>query len=124
MGSFFILTYSLINSVRRRLHDLFSESTFLFESGSTSFTETLIKLSSCNSDKLVQKSLHLLNRHFSAETHLFQSAVQTQLLLTEESKKVKFTDGRTLPLSGLLYLNYIQFPLLSGFLLELNILYI
>jgi inositol 1,4,5-triphosphate receptor type 1 len=81
---------SLIYAARDQLRELFSESKFGFESDSTpdSFAETLIELSSCNCHKLVQRSLHLLNRHFSAETTLFQRAVQTQLLTTEESKKV------------------------------------
>ena len=40
------------------------------------------------SHELVQGSLHLLNRYFSSETSLFHNAMQTQLLLTEESKTV------------------------------------
>ena len=98
MSPFFNLTYSLIYAARDQLRELFSESKFGFESDSTpdSFAETLIELSSCNNDKLVQRSLHLLNRHFSAETTLFQRAVQTQLLITKESKEVRFTDSHTI----------------------------
>ena len=45
-------------------------------------------MSRYDSDELVQGSLHLLNRYFSAETSLFHSALQTQLLVTKESKEV------------------------------------
>ena len=78
-----------MTSVREQLKIIFSVSAFSFEQqGSKHFAEILLKLSGSESDKLVQRSLHLLNRHFSAEDILFRSAVQTQLLLTEKSKEV------------------------------------
>ena len=77
--------------VRDRLKVLFSKSAYFFEGSEyagTPFTEILIDMSCYHSDEVVQGSLHLLNRYFSAETSLFDSALQTQLLLTEESKEV------------------------------------
>ena len=49
----------------------------------------MVDMSRYDSDELVQGSLHLLNRYFSAETSLFYSAIQTQLLMTKESKEVR-----------------------------------
>ena len=106
MTPFLNLTSNFVHPVRLRLQHLFSESKFLFESGSGFFTETLIELSDYKSEKLVQRALHLLNRHFSAESMLFQSAIQTQLLITEESKKVRFTIGCLV-----FYIYCVQYPL-------------
>ena len=39
--------------------------------------------------------MHLLNRFYSAEVTLFQKAIQTQLLVTEESQRV-FTEIKEL----------------------------
>ena len=54
-------------------------------------------MSRYHNDELVQGSLHLLNRFFSSETSLFHSSVQTQLLLTEESKRVSHSLPPSLP---------------------------
>ena len=85
---------SLVNTARERLKFLLSKSAYFFEkseytsSNASPFTEIMVDMSRYDSDELVQGSLHLLNRYFSAETSLFHSAVQTQLLLTKESKEV------------------------------------
>ena len=76
---------------RERLKFIFSQSAYFFEAPnytSTSFQDILIDLSCYESNQLVQGSLHLLNRFYSAEVTLFQKAIQTQLLVTEESQRV------------------------------------
>jgi hypothetical protein len=83
----------MVGTVRERLKFLFSKSAYFFERSdylrsSTPFPEILIDMSCYHSEELVQGSLHLLNRLFSAETSLFHSALQTQLLLTDKSKEV------------------------------------
>ena len=89
----------IVKESRDRLRALFANSAYFFEgseyirSSKTPFAEILVDMSCYHSDELVQGSLALLTRYFSAESSLFHSALQTQLLLTEQSKKV-----------GLLYL--------------------
>ena len=83
----------MVSSVRERLNFLFSKSAYFFERSeytrtSTLFPDILVDVSCYHSDELVQGSLHLLNRLFSAETSLFHSALQTQLLVTQQSKEV------------------------------------
>ena len=94
-ASFIIrMTLSLISTARDRLKTLFSKSTFFFERMeyidyvATPIQEILLDMSSYESDGLVQGSLHLLNRCYSSEISLFESAMQTQLLFTKESQKV------------------------------------
>ena len=48
----------------------------------------LLDLAMYENDDLVQGSLQLLDKIFSSELHLFQRAVQAELLLTAESKKL------------------------------------
>lgn len=83
----------MVSTVRERLKFLFSKTAYFFERSeylrsATPFPEILIDMSCYHSDDLVQGSLHLLNRFFSAETSLFDSSLQTQLLLTQQSKEV------------------------------------
>ena len=83
----------MVGTVRERLKFLFSKSAYFFERSeylrsSMPFPEILIDMTCYDSDELVQGSLHLLNRLFSAEASLFHSALQTQLLLTPKSKEV------------------------------------
>ena len=94
-ASFIIrMILSLISTARDRLKTLFSKSAFFFErmeyidSVATPIQEILLDMSSYESDELVQGSLHLLNRCYSSEISLFESAMQTQLLFTKESQKV------------------------------------
>ena len=71
---------------------LFSQSAYTFEKSDSSqerpLSDILLDLSNYHSDKLVQSSLHLLNRMYSSEITLFEKAVQSQLLVTETSQKV------------------------------------
>lgn len=86
----------MVNTARQRLKFLFSKSAYFFERSeytSTPFSEVLIDMSRYDCEELVQGSLRLLNRYYSAEIGLFHSSLQTQLLLTDESKRV------SLPLS-------------------------
>ena len=48
----------------------------------------LLDLAMYENDDLVQDSLQLLNKIFSSELHLFQRAIQAQLLTAEESEKL------------------------------------
>ena len=66
----------------------FEKNEYLNSTGNTSFPDILIDLSKYQSDKLVMGSLHLLNRFYSAEVTLFEKAIQTQLLVTDESQRV------------------------------------
>ena len=91
----------MVNTARQRLKFLFSKSAYFFEKSeytNTPFPEILIDMSCYDCEKLVQGSLHLLNRYFSVETALFSTALQTQLLVTTESKRVSVC-GECLPLS-------------------------
>ncbi len=91
---------------RERLKFIFSQSAYCFESPdcSPSFPEMLLDLSQYECDELVQGSLHLLNRFFSSELSLFNKAIQTQLLVTEQSKKI-FTEVEELLLTLRRYMN-------------------
>ena len=83
---------------RDRLKFIFSKSAYYFESPSKAFPEILLDLSEYESDELVQSSLHLLNRFYSSEVSLFQKAIQTQLLVTDQSKDVFQKVGNELPI--------------------------
>lgn len=89
-----LMGYRIVKESRDRLRALFTNSAYFFEgteyvrSSKTPFSEILVDLSCYHSDELVQGSLYLLNRYFSAESSLFHSALQTQLLLTDQSMKV------------------------------------
>ncbi len=48
----------------------------------------LLDLAEYRHDDLIQESLALLNRCYSAEITLFQKAIQTELLVTPESLRV------------------------------------
>ena len=86
---------SMMRTVRERLERIFSKSAYDFELDSKPrrkpFTHVLLDLSHYDSDALVQGSLHLLNRFFSEELAVFDSAVQTQLLQTDKSIAVSAT---------------------------------
>ncbi|XP_070538210.1 inositol 1,4,5-trisphosphate-gated calcium channel ITPR3-like [Ptychodera flava] len=67
------------------LHDIFKE-TRLFKD--KEFREIMMDLSNYKYDKMVQESMHLLNRRYSTYFNLFTRAVQAQVLLTEKSVTV------------------------------------
>lgn len=91
----------LVQVARDRLKSIFSESAYFFENPTYTFAthmpfpDILIDLSSYHSNELVQGSMHLLNQFYSAEEMLFQKAIQTKLLVTDESRRV-FTEIREL----------------------------
>lgn len=64
--------------------------------------EILLDLANYNYDKLIQHSLLLLDRHYTAQTDILQKAIHTQLLKTPESNELYRT------VNGLL-LNLIAF---------------
>lgn len=85
------LPHSVVFLARERLKFMFSTSAYCFEHSDYSpktFPEILLDLSKYECDELVQGSLHLLNRYFSSEISLFSKAIQTQLLVTQQSVKV------------------------------------
>ena len=97
-----LLPPSLVQLARRRLEAIFFQSAYFFEksdylNSNRSFPDILIDLSKYQSDKLVVGSLHLLNRFYSAEVTLFEKAIQTQLLVTDESRRVFAEIGEWLP---------------------------
>ena len=79
---------------RERLKFIFSKSAYFFETPNYTsptnipFQDILIDLTCYGSNDLVQGSMHLLNQFYSAEETLFQKAIQTQLLVTDESRSV------------------------------------
>ena len=75
----------------------FEDPKYLNSTGNTSFPEILIDLSKYQSEKLVLGSMHLLNRFYSAEVTLFEKAIQTQLLVTDESRRVFAEIEKLLP---------------------------
>ena len=100
----FFLHPSVVQLARDRLKAILFPSAYFFEdpkylnsTDNKSFPDILIDLSKYQSDKLVLGSLHLLNRFYSAEVTLFEKAIQTQLLVTDESRRVFAEIGKLLP---------------------------
>ena len=98
------LHLSVVQLARDRLKAILFLSAYFFEdpkylnsTGNTSFPEILIDLSKYQSEKLVLGSMHLLNRFYSAEVTLFEKAIQTQLLVTDESRRVFAEIEKLLP---------------------------
>ena len=75
----------------------FEDPKYLNSTDNTSFPEILIDLSKYQNEKLVLGSMHLLNRFYSAEVTLFEKAIQTQLLVTDESRRVFAEIEKLLP---------------------------
>ena len=91
----FFLHPSVVQLARDRLNAILFPSAYFFEdpkylnsTDNKAFPDILIDLSKYQSDKLVLGSMHLLNRFYSAEVTLFEKAIQTQLLVTDESRRV------------------------------------
>ena len=88
---------------RDRLKAILFLSAYFFEdpknlnSTDKSFPEILIDLSKYQSEKLVLGSMHLLNQFHSAEVTLFEKAIQAQLLVTDESRRVFAEIEKLLP---------------------------
>ena len=84
----------LIQLAGDRLKYLFSLSEYYIEKDECEsavgqrFPALLLDLANYYDDELIQESLHLLNRFYSAEITLFQKAIQTELIHTEESHTV------------------------------------
>ena len=98
------LHLSVVQLARDRLKAILFLSAYFFEdpkylnsTGNTSFPEILIDLSKYQNEKLVLGSMHLLNRFYSAEVTLFEKAIQTQLLVTDESRRVFAEIEKLLP---------------------------
>ena len=87
-------TCRLVQLARDRLKYLFSLSEYYIEkdecelAAGQRFPTLLLDLANYHDNELIQESLHLLNRFYSAEMTLFQKAIQTELILTEESHTV------------------------------------
>ena len=98
------LHLSVVQLARDRLKAILFLSAYFFEdpkylnsTDNKSFPEILIDLSKYQSEKLVLGSMHLLNRFYSAEVTLFEKAIQTQLLVTDESRRVFAEIEKLLP---------------------------
>ena len=94
----------LVQLARDRLRYIFSQSEYFFEKseytsrGAALMQNILLDLANYSSDSLVQGSLHLLNRFYSSEVTLFSKAIQTQLLVTDQSKQVFRDIEKLLPI--------------------------
>ena len=88
---------------RDRLKYLFSLSEYHIEKDECAsavgrrFPALLLDLANYHDDELIQESLHLLNRFYSAEITLFQKAIQTELIVTDESHTVSQVIQMELP---------------------------
>ncbi len=74
------------NQARKWLEEVFNESTYLEHCESS--REHVKMFLQCASEDVLRGSLHFLNRLFSIEASLFCKAIQTQLLVTDQSKEV------------------------------------
>ncbi|KAL4219957.1 hypothetical protein ACF0H5_020368 [Mactra antiquata] len=77
--------FGVSKSGMKRLTEIFEITSFL---KGYEITDILLDLSHYEYDDMVRKSMHLLNRHFSAYNNLFQRAVQAQVLITDFSVNV------------------------------------
>ncbi|XP_065894275.1 inositol 1,4,5-trisphosphate-gated calcium channel ITPR1-like isoform X2 [Dysidea avara] len=75
----------LMGLATRRVERIFSFSSYDSED---SLPETLLGLLRWQNNEILTESLQLLNRYYSSEEILFQKAIQAQLLINPESKKV------------------------------------
>ena len=88
------MNHRLVQVACERLQYLFSLSEYYVEKETCvfdvgrSFPTLLLDLANYHDDELIQESLHLLNRFYSAEITLFQKAIQTELLVSTESRRV------------------------------------
>lgn len=69
----------------RRLTEIFEITSFL---KGYDIVDILLDLSNYEYDDMVRKSMHLLNRYYSAHNNLFRRAVQAQVLITDGSVQV------------------------------------
>ncbi|XP_052783710.1 inositol 1,4,5-trisphosphate receptor type 1-like isoform X3 [Mya arenaria] len=69
----------------KKLAEIFEITSFL---KAYEIVEILLDLSHYEYDDMVRKSMHLLNRHFSAHQNLFTRAVQAQVLITDMSVQI------------------------------------
>lgn len=77
--------YSIHRKLTKILRDAFDKTSY-FEK--KQLTDVLLDLSKYNYDKLVVKSLSVLNKFFSSRTGAFQAAIDSQILLTADSVRV------------------------------------
>ena len=77
----------LVETARNRIQEIFKQADGDLENSmkQDQLAPILFDLAMYKNDDLVQSSFQLLDKIFSSELHLFQRAVQAQLLLTVES---------------------------------------
>ncbi|XP_077862152.1 inositol 1,4,5-trisphosphate-gated calcium channel ITPR1-like [Saccoglossus kowalevskii] len=80
-----VICFYFSSATVEHLTDIFERTVYFKED---KLTEILLDLSNHKYDKMVQKSLYLINRRYSSYSNLFNRAVQAQLLLTDTSVKV------------------------------------
>ncbi|XP_025079753.1 inositol 1,4,5-trisphosphate receptor type 3-like [Pomacea canaliculata] len=69
----------------KQLQDIFDQTDMFVD---CEIVDTLLDLAHYDYDEMVSKSLHLLNRYFSAYRALFNCTIQAQVLLTDSSVQV------------------------------------
>ncbi|CAD5116200.1 DgyrCDS5116 [Dimorphilus gyrociliatus] len=77
--------YSIQRKLTKTLREAFDKTSY-FEK--RQLIDVLLDLSKYNYDKLVVKSLSVLNKFFSSRTGAFQAAIDSQILLTADSVRV------------------------------------
>ncbi|XP_053404101.1 inositol 1,4,5-trisphosphate receptor type 3-like isoform X2 [Mercenaria mercenaria] len=75
----------LAKKAKKKMADIFDSTAFMRQ---FNLVDILLDLSQYEYDDIVRKSMHLLNRWFSAYQNLFKRAVLTQILITDESVEV------------------------------------
>ena len=85
------LILRLVETARTRIQDIFKQADEGLQNSvlkQDDLAPILLDLAMYETDDLVQGSLQLLDKIFSPELHLFQRAVQAQLLITEKSERL------------------------------------
>ncbi|XP_070537450.1 LOW QUALITY PROTEIN: inositol 1,4,5-trisphosphate-gated calcium channel ITPR3-like [Ptychodera flava] len=77
------------------LNEMFKDTSYF---KGNDLTDILMDLSNYKYDKMVQESMHLLNRRYSTFSNLFTRAVQAQVLLTDKSVEILRDCERKLPI--------------------------
>ena len=75
-----------METARSRLRYIFEKADGDLQIKQDKLTPILLDLAAYENEDLVQGSFQLLDKIFSSELHIFQRAVQAQLLTTQESK--------------------------------------
>ena len=75
-----------METARSRLHYIFEKADGALQIEQDKLAPILLDLAAYKNEDLVQGSFQLLDKLFSSELHIFQRAVQAQLLITKDSE--------------------------------------